>query len=763
MNTADQVSLDTSRLSCQWPGCGKTSDIKSTFNGREELEQHYRSRHQVHELGWSQLLATKRSATPVASAQTHIDSKVCMDFVLKKESPPPNTGKAIPNQVNPPTNPTRKTSSPGAEHKVSSPTTPEAPGRHIRFSMLSDSRRPEPTIPVREIEEESPNYNFITPEPLDEPTLSTDIGSTAAGKNSSPNEGLRIPKSSIVPSYFLASTNRFTRREIEMIMPSTRLSALVPPPLFVYGSLMFPSILRARAEQFTNAEGIYSETHQRRLKTDASDWSRINFSLQHAAEQMTPARLKGYDRFKPYGLHNASICKGNNENIVQGFVVFGLSEEALKCCDHLLSGEELESLYGDRNLKKRGDGSGFSRRPVKVDISVQGGDVMTIDAIAYHSICSRSTLDEPWDINKFVRSKAFTKLSGARQGSFWMEEETRLASTMGMTLVLSGDALCSAVLQDDKSKLLELVEKGHDVNAPCTHYGSILAAAAFRGQEEIVDFLIRSGANVNATGGEYHTPLIAATAQGHEQCARSLLKAGADILAHGGKYISAVYQAVDFGDADLAKMLLEKGAWLTNDYRELLDLAGERGNRGITRMLEDYDVRKLYLLPAPKPEIAELPDSWSPEGTEAGSQSDLDVENGSVQRRSRDTLEKRGPTPSALTVVKTIGLQALYLKGQRGKWTGIKGVKILQAAFEVGVSETILEGIRPHMSTYQDIVDFLGRALTQYQEEQNPRRSIRSSGSQLELPSSSTRRVERQVTFNGSGNDQEVSEASQPV
>jgi hypothetical protein len=194
-----------------------------------------------------------------------------------------------------------------------------------------------------------------------------------------------------------------------------------------------------------------------------------------------------------------------------------------------------------------------------------------------------------------------------------------------------------------------------------------------------------------------------------------------------------------------------------------LDLAGERGNRGIPRMLEDYDVRKLYLLPAPKPEIAGLPDSWPSEGTEAGSQSDLDVENGSVQRRSRDTLEKRRPTPSALTVVKTLRLQALYLKGQRGKWTGIKGVKILQAALEVGVSETILERIRPHMSTYQDIVDFLGRALTQYQEEQNPRRSIRSSGSQLELPSSSTRRVERQVTFNGSGNDQEVSEASQPV
>jgi hypothetical protein len=764
VKTADQVSLDTSRLNCQWPGCGKTSDIKSTFNGREELEQHYRSRHLVHEFGWSRLLAIKRSAAPVASVQTHIDSKVCMDFVLKKASPPPDTGKAIPSQLKPPTNSTLKTSSPGAERKASNSTTPEDPGRRVRFSMLSDSRRPEPMIPVREVEEESPNYNFITPEPLDEPILSTDTGSTAAGENSSPNGGLRIPKSSMVPSYFLASTNRFTRREIEMIMPSTRLSALVPPPLFVYGSLMFPSILRARAEQFTGAEGIYSETHQRRLKTDASDWSRINFSLQHAAEQMTPARLKGYDRFKPYGLNNAGMCKGNDGSVVQGFVLFGLSEEALKCCDHLLSGEELKTLYGDRNLKKRGGEPCFVRHRVKVDISVQGGDVMTIDAVTYdYSICVRSILDEPWDINKFVRSKTFTKLSGAGQGSFWMEEETRLASTMGMTLVLSGDALCGAVLRNDKCTLLELLDKGHDINAPCTHYGSILAAAAFRGQEEIVDFLIRRGANVNAAGGEYHTPLIAATAQGHEECARSLLKAGADILAHGGKYISAIYQAVDFGDADLAKMLLEKGAWLTNDYRELLDLAAERGSRGITRMLEDYDVRKLYLLPAPKPKIAELPDPGSSERTEAGSQNDLDFENGLVQSRSSDTLEKRRPAPSPLTVIKAIGLQALYLKGQRGKWTGIKGVKILQAAFEVGVPETILEKIRPHMSQYQDIVDYLGTALAQYQEEQNPHRSIRSPRSQGELPSSSTRRVERQVTFNGSGNGQEVSEACRPV
>jgi hypothetical protein len=60
----------------------------------------------------------------------------------------------------------------------------------------------------------------------------------------------------------------------------------------------------------------------------------------------------------------------------------------------------------------------------------------------------------------------------------------------------------------------------------------------------------------------------------------------------------------------------------------------------------------------------------------------------------------------------------LYLKGQRGKWTGIKGVKVLRAAFDVGILESILDTIRPHLSKYQDLVDFLGRAMAEYEEEQ---------------------------------------------
>jgi hypothetical protein len=321
--------------------------------------------------------------------------------------------------------------------------------------------------------------------------------------------------------------------------------------------------------------------------------------------------------------------------------------------------------------------------------------------------------------------------------------------------------LCSAVLQKDKDQLLELLDNGHDVNAPCTYHGSALAAAACTGREDLVELLIRQGADANATGGEYHTPLIAATTQGHDECVRALIKAGADVLAHGGKYISAIYQAVDFSDAQLAKMLLEKGAWLTKDYRELLDLSAERGNRIIMRMIEDYDVRQLYLLTAPEPKNR-ISDSRSSEKIEEDSQSDSDLESGLARRSSRNKLEKRRQPPTPLAVVRAVGLQALYLKGQRGKWTGIKGVKVLRAAFDVGISESILDTIRPHLSKYQDLVDFLGRAMVEYEEEKGdrePNRRSISSGSKDDLSSSSSSRIERQGRTSRSRNDQEVSEA----
>ena len=126
-------------------------------------------------------------------------------------------------------------------------------------------------------------------------------------------------------------------------------------------------------------------------------------------------------------------------------------------------------------------------------------------------------------------------------------------------------------------------------------------------------------------------------------------------------------------------------------------------------------------------------------------------------------ISLKSAAPTALAVVRAVGLQALYLKGQRGKWTGIKGVKVLRAAFDAGVSEKILDTIRPHLSHYQALVDYLGRALVEYEEEQEDQgRSQRtlSSGSEGDLPSTSKSQMERRGHTSRTRNDQEVSEAA---
>lgn len=161
LKTSGKVVLETLPLICEWPGCYMTlnQELMLTFNSCEELEQHYRSHHLVHEFGCSRIVATRGSATPLASLSTQKDANICLAFVLKNVPPHPATGKGIPVQVRPPANSEAS----------------EDSGRRVRFSMLPDSKRPEMTIPFH-VEDVRSNSNFITPEPFEEPILPTISG-----------------------------------------------------------------------------------------------------------------------------------------------------------------------------------------------------------------------------------------------------------------------------------------------------------------------------------------------------------------------------------------------------------------------------------------------------------------------------------------------------------------------------------------------------------------------------------------------------------
>jgi ankyrin repeat protein len=96
---------------------------------------------------------------------------------------------------------------------------------------------------------------------------------------------------------------------------------------------------------------------------------------------------------------------------------------------------------------------------------------------------------------------------------------------------------------------------------------SRLAAAASRGEVDMVASLLAEGADANAEGYLRRTPLAAvASAYGQKDdkssvgIARILLGHGARVDARDDDGVTALYHAVEFGKTNLVRFLLEKGA-----------------------------------------------------------------------------------------------------------------------------------------------------------------------------------------------------------
>jgi hypothetical protein len=711
-------SANLNRLLCQWPCCKSSASF--SFVGTEALHEHYRSVHDTHEFSWSCLL-------PCQSTLSHSGAGIA-PLTQRIQSGGTATGRRSGQPSSSGVPSTRGVAELGFILKCSESR------RRVRFSTPTSSDIPpgsyanhaenDITAPVTKHESQT-SFQDTPEQPvkLQKPKLSGWLKF---------NPGLP-------PSYWAASRHRFTRNELDrLVRHVTTQLPISPPPLFVYGTFMFPSILRQIARKFTTLEGFYSVANQRRLWPQASDWASMDSSLLQATLQMTPALLSGYHRWKPFGLSCAAISEvsltpdilasigpaGEKtqwktlSGIVEGFLIFGLGEEALRCCDELLSGALLEASF-DASRPPTNGGSrygrfppsirsevGFQRKLVTVALKLKGNKTARLDAITFAwnehawNIGNRG-LECEWDICEFVKSKSFQKLSsGADNDTSWLREEQALAENLGVTVMLPGDLLSDAVLKGKVDEVIDLLQD-IDVNAPCQKFSNVLQAAAYSGNEEIFYLILSYNPDVNARGGEYETALLCATIRGHEGIARSLIKAGANPLGSCGHYISPLYQAVNQCDLSLTRLLLEHGAWVTRDYREILDLAAERGKVEISHLLFDYDVRDLHR------KSSATGDSQSESNADTGSEGRGFSE--AVERMQRGRLGKLAPKPGA--ILKAIALQSLMLTRKQGKWTGLKGVRILKAAIDAGLSPEIVDYIAPHLSDITKLIQFLQRAV----------------------------------------------------
>ena len=769
-------------LYCQWPACYSTAK-GNYFISKEHVEKHYRSIHESHEFSWSSLLTSEGSNGSSTSIRSRKASPHSMTAVLvrnrDREYPGPSSvwdsddnttespmvligdsrnskqhaqaestkpqilqtglGYSVRNnssQSRAPNSPlpqgrprgipsiisnsndknTKKSSFLHGDSNQNEKDYPSRKTENDRFSLLPNDRRPEPTaVPAPDDNEEPDTYNYIAPQPLSLPSVGKGGRRKCAGV---------LPDNSRVPSYVLAGTNRFTNAEIDALVPRSRVSVQAPP-LFVYGSFMFPSVIKAQASK--SIKGIYSSRYQRRLVPDSIDWARANSSLKHVAEIMTPAVLKGFDRWKPKGLECATIIDSRTTNAVlalenisipkglrklpdqeifpghvQGFLLFGFSEEVLKTCDEIFPLDHYRAKSDTETAENKREGH-FERKVVEVDIQLSNGRPRTLEAITYTwhkrkaSGARNFGLEGPWDINDFIKRPCFNSWSLAEAGDdTWTKEEDDLAKTMKITYILAGDALGHAVSEGDLEAVKELLMDGENVNGACRPYGTPLQTAVVSGNEEMVRLLLKKDADVNTEGGQYQTALLAAVVCGHEELVSLLLRCRADVLADCGFRVSALYQAVSHSDESIVYLLLEDGAWLSTGYLEVLDLAAERGNHRIMDMLMEYDVRKLHLA--------------------------LPLYHGSQERGRQPRPVPKGQEVALTsgTVLRAVISQALILKGSHGTWQGRKGVLVLKAALEAGAPETVIDQIGDNLRTVSSLIDYFRGAAMELLSPQPP-------------------------------------------
>ncbi len=747
-------NLDSSQLPCPWPTCSR----QLRFHNREKLVSHLRHVHGTHELFWTPLLSKTSIVPTTQTPDQWLPGQIISEPAISEHSP---TEKAfvlkrvatssapssdlftdcLRDQVSESKRRFAEKKTDPAHHGsklvtdrshrqpvIGQDTSQKFKGKSVSFSLLPEDRRPEPIKPKsKEPEFSAQEEPIVSPELLPEPLISSD-----PQRNSEPL--LSIPRSSLVPSYFLAMTNRLSPDMVDSALAFGAHSPR-PPPLFAYGSLMFPSVLRARAARFISVEGIYSRQLQRRISTSAEDWSSVNESLQHAAQQMTPALLKGYRRFEIQESRDAALinAKSSNSNIlssktqagelldkpdpvaakIKGFIIFGLSYEALACLDYLFGPEGHEELSdtnqdgekssttsgnkGDRNNSDSDSDSDsksirsvpdvFYRKNVKVTICTSDGKTQRVEASTYiwrHGSLQRFN---PWNLNRFVRCKSLRQFSTSTMtyNYDWVGEERLLAAKMGIMYAMLGDELCDKVLKNDIDGVNLLAAEGCDFNASCHHYGTPLQAAAAKGNEKMVYLMMKFlDVDPNIEGGKYYSPLVAAISEGHEDVVQTLLRYGANPIARSGSYISPIYQAVSFEDVEMARLLFEKGAWLSKNYQELLDLAAETGNKELCDVLEEYDIRNLHK----RKRVGE------------GDRKSRQYDDKQQSYRSDDQRLTNRPSYKLLPAL----VEMLRLKGQKGKWTGIKAIKVLRIAYADNVPEILLDFMEPNLNGIQEIL-----------------------------------------------------------
>lgn len=148
------------------------------------------------------------------------------------------------------------------------------------------------------------------------------------------------------------------------------------------------------------------------------------------------------------------------------------------------------------------------------------------------------------------------------------------------------DDIIVAANNNQTEQVIDLLNRGLDVNTADRDGTTLLGIAARMGNLDLVDYLLKSRASMIKRNRYGDTPILLATSQGHPKVVTRLLDFGAELNPQSGW--APLHYAILTGKEDLVRLLLSKGAKTelrAPNGRTAVMLAAMTGHSGISGLL----------------------------------------------------------------------------------------------------------------------------------------------------------------------------------